>query len=614
LTNQPLNSAELKEAAEQAWRKGFTAQEIKDFLQIPRTIRQISNWIQEWEKTEFNPSQTIFAADNRLRELVNKPDKSYLELREMQIVGDIVARLDNNTKSLEIAKVRKTKIDGGYRKNNEPRQRDENGEVIKHSKKTKNDISHITLEMFEKFEEEHLYWHQKLSVKAAFNTLLMMIRMLLKSRQAGQTFVEAYIAFKRGCLTGETHIFTSITKALALQFRVYICFIARNFFDCDEFIGGTGDSPMILYKDGKPHCMFYFVPPTVAGLQGKAGHLIMDECAYWTNFKRLSELAIGMTTQNYTVTFLTTPSSIKHPFYEYWNGEWFNKYKTKSERVFIEYSHAAFQKQGGYILGGDGIARLAYSIHDLHKHDKRFAEKTPMDSLHKKYPNPRVFKNILELQWINDLDSIFDITQLLACAVPDEKWKAYERSKGVAAVYDPSGSTTKADQAGLGWTELPDNEKDVFRFLKYRKFRGEHTDIHLDEFRDSMQDFNLTHAFVDGTVGGVYMLPQVEKIFPTVENVTFSVAVKTQMVHKMEELIRKKRWLYPESMKDEVTSSFLSVKKGMTERSGQASYYWERDSDGNHGELFVTAAIPPVYLEGMVAEAGYQDNIGFFAI
>lgn len=603
-----LKLSELKDAAEHCWRRGFTAHEIKEFLQIPKTARQISNWIEEWKQSEFDPKQTIFAADTRLKELIAKKDKNYLEVREMQILLTGVTKFDENAKNLEIAKVKKQRISGENRKDYEPRPRDENGELIKPAKKQKNDISHITAEMFEKFEKEQLWWHQRLSVDFAAKQkeLDIWTRMLLKCRQAGQTFVESYIAFKRGVLTGDPHVFISMTFALSLQFRKYINIIAINYFDCEQFTGGSGNTPMTLYKDGKPHCDFYFVPPNDAGTQGKAGHLIMDECGYWANFVRLNELAKGITTQGYTVTYLTTPSSINHPFHEYWNGDWFNKYQLKADKKHVECSHKAFQKAQGYIIGGDNVARLAYDIWDLWKHDARFKEKVTEKSLRDKYRNPNVWKNILELQWINDVDSVFKITDLLPLFIEDKDFKEYKKPNPVCWTYDPSGASTNADQAGEGYTELPENEKDAFWFHEYVPFRSDPLEAHVNEFKRGLNFYNITHAKSDCTMGASFVLPNIEKLFPNVEPIIFNVGVKTAMVHKMQVLVHQKRFLFKKSMQDAVLNSFLSVKKGQTEKSNQGTYYWTRDSEGNHGELFVVAAMAAI-TESMVPD--YEEKI-----
>lgn len=587
---------ELKEAAEQAWRKGFTPQEIKAFLQIPRTDNQLRNWLAEFKQSEFQPEQTIFAADNRLRQLFLKPDKNYLELREMQILSNAVVAFDTNAKNLEIARLKKIKLDGEPRKNYTARERDAEGQVIKRTreKPPKNDISHITPEMFAAFEEKHLYWHQKICVKAAFNPELNMIRMILKPRQHGQTFTEAYIAFKRAVLSGENHVFLSMTVALALMFKGYINKIACTYFDCQPFVGGSGDTPMALSNGAE----LFFLSPNSAGAQGKAGHLVFDECAWTKNFKQINDLATAITTQNYTLTYITTPSSIGHDFYEYWTGEWANKYRTKGEKFFIENKHKAFQQAGDFIKCGDGASRFMYDVHDAINHG---FDRVTLASLRIKTPNPVVFKNIYELQFIDDSSSVFKISDILNCIVEDKDFKDYSDSKPVACTYDPSGSSVNADQAGLGFVEIPQKEKDVFRLLDYQKFRGDNSDIHINSIKTGFNVFNIERVIIDTTMGGVYVYPHVEQFFPAAEPIVFNLQNKVAMVHKMMSLVHQKRFVFKKSMQDEVINSFLSVKKGLTDKSSQGTYYWTRDAQGNHGELFVVCGMATL-AEGMVPD------------
>jgi len=614
MTQPELSKSERKEAAQLLWRKGFAPKEIRDYLQLDCSLRAVQQWQDEWSKSdEYCPEQVIWAADAELKRLISIPKLGALETKKMDILARLIETADTNRKNLQSklqprinkAKVYNEKSDNGS---------DDEIEVIQKPRKDsrgkplhKNSIDHITNEMFEAFEKT-LFYHQLVSLDAAFDDSVNSMRLILKCRQAGQTFVEAYIAFKRAVLTGQAHSFLSATIPQSMVFNGYIKRIASDHFSC-EVLEGT--KKIVLKKDNKNWGTFEFISSKVMSSQGRASHVVCDECAWWVGFERVDSVANAMATQNgYTLTYLSTPSTTQHDFYEYWTGERFNKYQAPHEKVDIDTRVSTFIKFNTGRLDGDGFYRYAYTIDSVLDNNPEFPY--TIEKLKQRCPNPRTFDCIYRCVFTDDTGSEFQIKSLLRCLVTDAEWQEYSKSKRVGCGYDPSsGSETSGDEAAIGYIELPDNNEQPFRLLECNTFDDGSAKSHVDHFKLRKQSYNVRNFFTDVSGSGIYVWQHVKNEVPNATRVDFTVPNKTGMVLKMQDLVREKRFLFHEDNKHEVIASFMSIKKSFTPSTKQITYISTRSKgSGNgqkHGELFWTAAMVCWGTEGLNYEQDNQD-------
>lgn len=606
MSKPEVSKKDLKEAARLLWNKGFKPHEIKDCLGLECTLRAVQQWQDEWRKEDYCPEQVIHVADERLTWLIKKEKKTALDLKELDVLTRLIETADTNRKNLQAKVLKPARVESqAERGSSSGYERSSNGD--KKKKKVINSIDHITPEMFEAFEKT-LFWHQLTSVAAAFDESLNLIRMILKPRQHGQTYVEAYIAFKRAVLLGHPHNFLSATLPQAFIFKAYINKIATEFFDCEPL---QGAKKIILKKDGKDWGSFEFISARVASAQSRPGHVIFDECAWVTKFAEVDEVANAMATQNgYTVTYLTTPSTVLHDFYEYWNGERVNKYRAPHEKIEIDIRQSSFEKLDGYRLDGDGVARFLYTV------DRAIAKGFTLVSLDKlriKTPNPVVFDNIYRCQFIDDTSGVFTIKALLRCMIADEHWQPYNKNKRVGCGYDPSsGSESSGDEAAISYIELPDKTVEPFRLLECSNFESGSAKAHVDHFKERKKSYNVKHFFTDVSGSGIYVWQHVKNEVSNASRVNYDVNSKTEMVLKMQDLIRENRFLYHDDYKHEVIASFMSVKKGFTASTKQITYYSTRSKTANgakHGELFWTAAMVCSGVEGLNSEENNQEVI-----
>jgi Terminase large subunit, T4likevirus-type, N-terminal len=594
-SKKEISKRDEKETARRLWMKGFRPQEIKDYGQLKSSLRAIQQWQDEWKREDYCPEQIIHVADERLGELIRAKGKTKLDIQEMAILAQLIQTADTNRKALQAKTINKP-----ARSENNTDNASDTTTRTKDGKKKKviNSIDHITDDMFEAFEKT-LFWHQKISVDAAFDESLNLIRMILKPRQHGQTYVEAYIAFKRAVKFGQPHNFLSATLPQAFMFKAYINKIASEFFDCDPFVGAK---KIVLKKDGKEWGGFEFISARVASAQSRPGHVIFDECAWMTRFAEVDEVANAMATQTgYTVTYLTTPSTVLHDFYEYWNGERVNKFRAPHEKINIDIRHSAFEKLDGYRLDGDGVARFLYTVDRAIEMGFTLVS---LDKLRIKTPNPTVFDNIYRCQFIDDTSGVFSIKSLLRCLIADDDWMPYTKPKRVGCGYDPSsGSESSGDEAAIGYFELPDTITDPFRLLECSNFDSGTAKTHVDNFKERKKIYNVKNFFTDVSGSGIYVWQHVKNEVHNATRVDYTLQNKTEMVLKMQDLVREKRFLYHEDYKHEVIASFMSVKKGFTASTKQITYYSSRSKSVNggskHGELFWTAAMVCSGVEGL---------------
>lgn len=264
-----LSKSERKESARLLWRKGFTPTQIRDYLQLDCSLRAVQQWQDDWSKSdEYCPEQVIWTADARLKELIPLPKKTALELKEIDVLTRLIETADTNRKNLQgkLQSRFKPKLDSAKHEAGEGDTEIEQPRKDTRGKRLhKNSIDHITPAMFEAFEKT-LFYHQKVSLDAAFDDLVNSMRLILKCRQAGQTFVEAYIAFKRAVLKGDAHSFLSATIPQSMVFNGYIKRIASEHFDCEVF---DGTKKIVLKKDNKNWGSFEFISSKVMSAQGR---------------------------------------------------------------------------------------------------------------------------------------------------------------------------------------------------------------------------------------------------------------------------------------------------------------------------------------------------------
>lgn len=455
--------------------------------------------------------------------------------------------------------------------------------------KAKNDISEISKEKLDEFREETFFEYQKEIHNVKNNPDLNWIRWYLKSRQIGLTYYFAFEAFEDAVLTGDNQIFLSASKKQSEIFKNYIKMFAIE-------LGGVElkGKDEIQLSNG---ATLYFLSTNSRTAQGFHGHLYIDEVFWIPKFKMLDDLAGGMAMHDkWRTTYLSTPSSIAHEAYPKWSG---------SKEHNIDISHKAL-KHGS--LGPDMIYRQIITVDDAIAGGADFFN---MDKLRIKYPDKEVFDNLLRCKFLDDSSSVFALKQLMACKVDSDSWKDVDldstRPVGNQQVwigYDPSG---QGDDAAVVVALPPKTATGAFRLVEKLRLSGESYEGQANHIKELTNRYNVAEIAMDTTGIGDPTAELVEKFFPTLMRINYSINTKNSLVYKAREVIKTGRLLFDGGW-DDVVHSFLLIKRTITPRSGQTTFTAQRTKEHSHADV-AFAIMHLLSLEGIDIHADNKPTI-----
>ena len=560
---------------------GTYRQEIKDkarelyFLHIPvadivsqlgiNNVRIIYQWRDkyEWDKW-LKPENAVITTSRRYNLLLDKVDKTGQDLQELERLADILIKFDRAESDKEFKRTKQAN-DGDFSANSrEAKQKDK-------KKNKKNNVDHITEEMFIQFADKHQYQHQRIVYDAGKDPLTCRNRIILKPRQVGGTYGLAFEAFETAVLKGHNQIFISATRAQAEVFKSYIAIIASEHFDVE--ISG---SPSKLSNGAE---LYYLSPNSNA--QSRSGDVYFDEIFWTANWLKMERLAAPMATQKmYKRTYISTPSTVSHQAYEYWNGDKFNKNRSQNEQVDIDIDDIDALKKGR--LDGDGFWRFAYTVHDAVEwgFDRVDIEQLRLET------DPAIFPCLFECKFIDDTSSVFNLKEILACATDTGKWEFFDpnserpyQSLPVSVGYDPAGVGDNASGVVLS---KPRDKADKFRMLEKNNWRGQRVTVQGEKIKDILVRYNVEDMFVDCTGPGLFVGDLVEDIFPSFTKIQYSPEEKGRMVQKCQSVIKSKRFEYDENDKT-LPLAFMTVYQKVT-NGGVISYDSTRNNKVGHGD------------------------------
>lgn len=579
-TDTSLLSDPRRQAALLFW-QGFSVPQIAKQLQVKRPTVQSWKQRDKWEETA--PLNRVeFTLEARLIQLYAKPDLTPHDFK----VADFLAR-----QMERLARVNRYGQTGNEADLNPKVANRNKGEK---KKPKKNFFSEEAIEKLEEIFLEQSFDYQLEWWRAG---LAHRIRHILKSRQIGATFYFAREALLQALKTGHNQIFLSASKTQAYVFRKYIIAFARQ-VDVEL----TGD-PIVLGNNGAE---LMFLGTNANTAQSHNGDLYVDEIFWIPNFQMLKRVAGGMSSQEHLrTTYFSTPSSLAHGAYPFWSGEQFNKGRNdKSERVDIDISHAALAKG---VACPDGQWRQIVTIEDaLAKGCTLFN----IDTL-KRENSVDEFRNLFMCEFVDDKASVFPFEELQRCMVDSlEKWEDYQpfsdRPFGHRPVwigYDPS---LRGDSAGCVVIAPPVVAGGRFRILERHQWKGMDFAQQAESIRELTQKYSVEYIGIDATGLGQGVFQLVRSFYPAAREIRYTPEMKTAMVLKAKDTIRRGCLEYDVSATD-LTQSFMSIRKTMTSSGRSSTYEASRTEEASHADL-AWATMHVLINEPLTAATGEQSS------
>lgn len=502
----------------------------------------------------------------RILTLVDRENKSEQEIKELESLID----KDLQYKRQRATQATKSNTATAYDDQHHHEQTDQ-GKNKKSKRRKKNDISHVTPEMMQPFLNT-LFKYQL----TCRDNKHQKVRNILKSRQVGMTYYFAFEALEDAILTGDNQIFLSASKRQAEIFLTYIRKMALQFFDVE-----LKGNPIVLSNGAELH----FLSTNKSTAQGYHGHIYGDEYAWLRNFTEFYTVASAMAThKKWRETYFSTPSSTRHSAYQFWNGDdWRGK---DAKRKNIPFPSIKEMRDGGRECP-DGQWRYVITIDDALAGGA--GELFDLEALKRKY-NKAAFDQLFMCKWIDDADSIFNISQLLKCATDISKWQDFRPdsdrpldNREVWCGYDPAKSYDGASFVVIAPPVLP-GEK--YRILERHQWHGLSYSYQAEQIKQIYQRYNVSYIGIDtsGVGVGVYEMITLFARRETVP-IIYSVESKAALVLKVHHLIEKNmlEWSNQES---DIPAAFLMIKQTTTKSGDRTTFVAERTSQNQHADVF----------------------------
>lgn len=593
--------AQRREARSLFWR-GWQLKQIEEELGV--NYNTLASWCRRdgWE----NDSPVAVIEDRIEVKIAALLDKEPFTEGDMK-------RVDFMTRQLErTARVRKfgeTGKEGDL--NPKVANRNDDAAKAKRAEKRKN---FLTLEQWQallddfhdrNFEYQELWWLQR----------DQRTRKIRKSRQVGATWYfarEALAKVAEAVLAGagrealdldeapRNQIFLSASERQALKFRREIVSWVRRVTGVElkgkiiilDFAGQyPDDEEGDAMGPGLDQVGFYFLSTNSATAQGESGDLYFDEYAWVHGFAELNRVASGMTTHKiYKETYFSTPSTKTHDSYGWWAGEEWNRGRDKASQRPFDVSLKNLAR--GAIMP-DGSWQHILTIHDACA--MGLAKLVDVEGQRAKY-SEEAFRNLYECEDVDDSESSFPYSRLAPARVDSfHKWRDFRPAlidipggrpfgeKPVWIGYDPNKQGR--DDAALMVIAPPEQMgKGKFRVLEKLRLNGLDFAGQAEAIKKVHGRYNVTDIAIDTTGHGLAVWELVRNWFPTARKIEYSVASKTALVVKGQNLFRNQRIEFDAGWTD-LMQALMAIRPALTGSKKGVTYIARRDGVIGHADI-----------------------------
>jgi uncharacterized protein YjcR len=423
-------------------------------------------------------------------------------------------------------------------------------------------------------------------------------RKILKSRQIGATWYfarEALAKIAEAVLAGEqprNQIFLSASQRQANKFRREIVGWVKRVTGVEltgnpimlDFAGLTEDGPAL---DGVG---LYPLSTNSNTAQGESGDFYFDEFFWVHGFAQLRKVAAAMATHTiYKRTYFSTPSTKTHEAYAFWCGEEWNKGRRREQQQAFDVSKRNLRR-GAYMPDGswqqivtldDAIAGGAGALIDKEELRQESSDEE--------------FSNLYDCEFIDDSESSFPFARIAPARVDSfYRWRDFKPAlieipgarpfgeKPVWLGYDPNKQGR--DDAALAVVAPPETPGGKFRVLEKIRLNGRDFAGQADAIRAVCQRYKVADISIDTTGHGLAVWELVSKWFPLARKIEYSVASKTALVIKGQNVFRAGRIEFDAEWTD-VMQAFMAIRPTLTGSQRGVTYTARRNGEIGHADI-----------------------------
>lgn len=221
------------------------------------------------------------------------------------------------------------------------------------------------------------------------------------------------------------------------------------------------------------------------------------------------------------------------------------------------------------------------------------------------------FRNLFMCEFVDDKASVFPFEELQRCMVDAmEEWEDFApfsdrpfNWRPVWIGYDPSHTGDSAGCAVLAPPLVPGGK---FRILERHQWKGMDFATQAEAIRELTGKYCVEYIGIDATgIGqGVYQL--VRSFFPAARAIRYTPEMKTAMVLKAKDTIRRGCLEYDAGATD-ITQSFMAIRKTMTSSGRSSTYEASRSEEASHADI-AWATMHALLNEPLSAGSGMQST------
>ncbi|WP_277886389.1 terminase large subunit domain-containing protein, partial [Escherichia coli] len=263
------------------------------------------------------------------------------------------------------------------------------------------------------------------------------------------------------------------------------------------------------------------------------------------------------------------------------------------------------------LLCADGQYRQIVTVEDAVRGGCNLFD---LDQLRMEY-SPDEYQNLLMCEFVDDLASVFPLSELQACMVDSwEVWTDFHalalRPFGCREVwigYDPAKGTQNGDSAGCVVVAPPAVPGGKFRILERHQWRGMDFRAQADAIKKLTEQYNVTYIGIDSTGVGHGVYENVKAFFPAVREFVYNPNVKNALVLKAYDIISHRRLEFDAGHTD-IAQSFMAIRRATTASGNRPTYEASRSEEASHADL-AWATMHALFNEPLQGESANTSNI-----